>query len=419
MRREFDNLRSWRLTTLGEVCGKRSGLQTGPFGSQLHAGEYTETGLPVVMPKDLVNGKIVEDQIARIPHERAERLSRHFLTEGDILFSRRGDVCRSALVTPKEHGWICGTGCLRARPDGSVCSEFLFHCLQTYQLRGWLENNAVGQTMPNLSTSILMELPLHLPPVPEQNKIAGILSTWDRAIDLTDRLIAAKEKQKKALMQQLLTGKRRFKEFAGEGWREARLGDLFSERNEIGHNGLPLVAITGKEGIVYRDTLDRRDTSNEDKSKYLRICKGDIGYNTMRMWQGVSGVSEVEGIVSPAYTICTPKKAVDPYFMGYLFKYTPVVHLFLRFSQGLVKDTLNLKFREFSQIKVSVPSYEEQQQISGLFRQLDRHIALLKRESDALKNQKKALMQQLLTGKLRVRVDDVSQEPQQGQLALF
>jgi type I restriction enzyme, S subunit len=254
-----------------------------------------------------------------------------------------------------------------------------------------------------LTKMALEKLPILLPLPDEQHRIADILSTWDRAINLTTQLIAAKQQYKRGLMQQLLTGKRRFKKFSNKAWTQKRLGDLLSERREIGWSKLPLLSITSKAGVVSRDSVERRDTSAEDKSKYLRICKGDIGYNTMRMWQGVSAVSNMEGIVSPAYTICIPSEEVDAHFMGHLFKFPPTIHLFFRHSQGLVDDTLSLKFDAFSKIVITVPCLDEQKYIADVLDTCDQELSLLERKLTLLKKQKQGLMQQLLTGRIRVQ----------------
>ncbi|MFP4040805.1 MAG: restriction endonuclease subunit S, partial [Desulfosudaceae bacterium] len=139
------------------------------------------------------------------------------------------------------------------------------------------------------------------------------------------------------------------------------------------------------------------------KSKYLRIRPGDIGYNTMRMWQGVSALSPHEGIVSPAYTIATPKKGVDGEFMAYLFKLPKTIHLFYRYSQGLTSDTWNLKFRHFREIKVTIPDIEEQKAIAQILKTCDAELALLRNKLTALQKQKRGLMQKLLTGQWRVK----------------
>ncbi|KPK90625.1 MAG: hypothetical protein AMJ88_15740 [Anaerolineae bacterium SM23_ 63] len=248
-----------------------------------------------------------------------------------------------------------------------------------------------------------------LPPLPEQKKIAEILSSWDRAVEQVNKLIEIKQRLKKGLMQQLLTGRLRLPKFGkpvqkkGElpdGWHTCKLGAYFKERRETNPN-LPLLSITSDRGVIPRDEVERKDTSNADKSNYKRIAVGDIGYNTMRMWQGVSSVSGLEGIVSPAYTICTPREGYSSKYFGYLFKYTPMIHLFYRFSQGLVSDTLSLKFYLFSQIKIRVPSEAEQIQIVKVLYNCDKEIDLLRQKKEALREQKKGLMQKLLTGEIR------------------
>ncbi len=160
--------------------------------------------------------------------------------------------------------------------------------------------------------------------------------------------------------------------------------ELFNERRENNFRRLPLLAITGNHGIILASEIKRKDSSNEDKSKYKRITKGDIGYNTMRMWQGVSAVSTLEGIVSPAYTICIPKDIVDVGFMGYFFKFPTLINLFWRYSQGLVSDTLNLKYNNFSQIKVLIPDIEEQERIAQVLQAADNEINQLEKKLKAL-----------------------------------
>ncbi|WP_417667176.1 restriction endonuclease subunit S [Pseudidiomarina sp.] len=182
-----------------------------------------------------------------------------------------------------------------------------------------------------------------------------------------------------------------------KSWHISALGDLFSQRKEKDKTDLPLLAITGGGGVVLRDSLERRDTSNADKSKYLRVCKGDIAYNTMRMWQGVSGLSNYEGIVSPAYTICKPKEGVSSFYMAQLFKLPQLVQIFHRNSQGLVDDTLNLKFENLAPIKVCVPPLPEQQKIAVILSSVDNVIEQTRAQIDKLKNLKTGMMQELLT----------------------
>ena len=248
----------------------------------------------------------------------------------------------------------------------------------------------------------LQELKIWLPSISEQEKIAEILAGQDRVIALKEKLLAEKQKQKKYLMQQLLAGKKRLPGFSGE-WKKSLLGDLFRERVETNCTELRLLAITGGQGVIPRDELELKDNSSEDKSKYKKICVGDIGYNTMRMWQGVSAFSNYEGIVSPAYTILMPNSEIDAKFFAYLFKLPSIIFLFYRYSQGLVDDTRNLKYENLKRIRVLFPQdKKEQVAIAEILSTADKEIELLKKDIEQEKLKKKSLMQLLLTGMVRV-----------------
>ncbi len=190
--------KGWLLTTVGTVCDTNGGeVQTGPFGSQLHAHDYCDDGIPVVMPQDLVDGTVSVKHVARISPADVQRLSRHQLRVDDVLYSRRGDVTRFAIIESREEGWMCGTGCMRIRlnaPDIFPC--YLSQYLRHHTVRGWLEFQAKGATMPNLNTTILRSLPLLLPPLSEQKRIAGILDQASglrrkrqQALALTDQFL--------------------------------------------------------------------------------------------------------------------------------------------------------------------------------------------------------------------------------------
>ncbi len=190
--------------------------------------------------------------------------------------------------------------------------------------------------------------------------------------------------------------KLRFPKFSGApGWDAKRLGELFRDRQESGVAGLPLLSLMDKEGIVPQESSNRKNNSNSDKSKYLRVVPGDIAYNTMRMWEGRSAYVGLEGLVSPAYTVCEPTSGVNSVFFSYYFKTSQLIEQFRRYSQGLVKDTLNLKYEAFAKIFTAIPSEFEQEKIADCLSSLDELIAAQARKVDALKTYKKGLMQQL------------------------
>lgn len=195
----------WTLTTLGEVCSRQGGsIQTGPFGSQLHASDYVKKGIPVVMPANIgTDGGIDETGIARVELHHVERLSQHKLQLGDVVFSRRGDVTRNALVEPNQIGWLCGTGCLKVRlgDESITLAKFISYCLRLPETKDWLIRHAVGATMPNLNTGILSAVPISIPPLTVQQAITEILGALDSRIALLREANATLEAIAQALFK--------------------------------------------------------------------------------------------------------------------------------------------------------------------------------------------------------------------------
>jgi len=190
----------WVNTTLGEVVTAGKGkIQTGPFGSQLHASDYVDAGIPCIMPTNMKNNRVDLTDIAFITEEDAKRLSRHLVQEGDIVYSRRGDVTQKALISKDEAGYFCGTGCLLVRPGTAIDSGFLTYHLSTPSNQAWIVNQAVGAHMANLNTGILANVPLRVPNHAKQKKIAAVLSTLDTKIDLNHRINAELEVLAKAI----------------------------------------------------------------------------------------------------------------------------------------------------------------------------------------------------------------------------
>ena len=186
----------------------------------------------------------------------------------------------------------------------------------------------------------------------------------------------------------------RFKGFT-EDWEQRKLGDCFTERVESMPDG-ELISVTIKDGIKKFSELGRHDNSNDDKSKYKKVCVGDIAYNSMRMWQGASGYSPYEGIVSPAYTVISPNLGIYSKCLAYQFKLPEMIRTFQVNSQGITSDNWNLKYPTLSQIEIFVSKDEEEQtQIAEYFANLDNLIALHQRKYDKLVNIKKSMLEKM------------------------
>ena len=186
----------------------------------------------------------------------------------------------------------------------------------------------------------------------------------------------------------------RFKGFTDD-WEQRKFECFFDERNERSGVG-ELISITINSGIKKFSELNRFDSKPIDMSNYKVVRKGDIAYNSMRMWQGASGLSPYTGILSPAYTVISPKSNTSSLFFSFQIKRPQMIHQFEINSQGLTKDTWNLKFYPFSQIETIAPkNFEEQTKIGNLFYNLDNLIALHQRECEKLKNVKKSLLDKM------------------------
>ena len=175
----------WKAKRVQELAAS---LQTGPFGSQLHAGDYITDGIPVINPSNIVSGRLVPDVECTVDEVTAARLEHHKILLGDILFARRGEIGRCGLVTSQQQGWLCGTGCLRMRPcTGCTESSFLLKLLSTPRVGDWLGIESVGSTMQNLNTSIIGQIPVAIPGLVEQRHISNFL---DREAIKIDTLVA-------------------------------------------------------------------------------------------------------------------------------------------------------------------------------------------------------------------------------------
>ncbi len=226
----------WVREPLGDICREGKGrIQTGPFGSQLHESDYSADGTPVVMPADIVDGKVAVTRIARVTESHVERLKRHKLAKGDIVYGRRGDIGRQALVRDENIGWLCGTVCLKiSLGDSPLISEFLHRYLSTKAVVSWIEGQAVGAAMPNLNTGILERVPVFYPKdKTTQKKIAAILSAYDELIENNQRRIALLEKMAEEIYREWFVrlrfpGHEKMKKVKGvpEGWEIDRVDSI-------------------------------------------------------------------------------------------------------------------------------------------------------------------------------------------------
>ncbi|MEO8723591.1 MAG: restriction endonuclease subunit S [Sphingobium sp.] len=181
-----------------------------------------------------------------------------------------------------------------------------------------------------------------------------------------------------------------------EGWENTKFGHVFGNSRTKGKAGLPTLSVTMTDGLIPRDSIDRKMDTNLSAEEHLLVRKGDIAYNMMRMWQGASGLAPHDALVSPAYVVLRAKDDIDPLFAAYLFKLAHTVHQFWAYSYGITDDRLRLYFKDFGAIPVNLPPVLEQGKIAEILSTWDAAISAQERLIANAKRQKQALMQTLL-----------------------
>lgn len=265
------------------------------------------------------------------------------------------------------------------------------------QLREYISSSARMDGLLNITYSWFEQVRLFLPNIEEQNKLEKLFDILNKHIELQQRKLNDLNSMKSALLQDVFPNTQGIKKIklSTQEWNLQKISSIFKERNQRNKNGM-LLSVSISKGVYPFSENDRKDNSSNDKSNYKEVKINDLAYNSMRMWQGAVGVSKYNGIVSPAYTVITPKKEENPNFYYYYFKNKRMLFNFRQHSQGLTSDTWNLKFPLFEKILIQVPSdREEEQRISSLFKQIDKSIKLSKIQIKKLTSIKQFLLQNM------------------------
>lgn len=379
----------WEKKTLGETLEATLGGGT----PSRRKSSYWNGDIPWASVKDLDNNKYKESTVEFITEEGLNNSSSKLIPAESLIISTRMGLGRGFInkkpisINQDLKGLIT---------NDMINIEFLYYW---YKLKSdYIETLGKGSTVKGLRLEELHALSFSFPSLEEQQKIVSFLSKVDSKIDLLKKKQELWETYKKGIMQQIFSQKLRFKDENGEDypdWEEKKLGDIFDERNEKGFVDLQLLSVTLKKGVIKRDEIEGKDNSSENKSNYKRVMPNDIPYNSMRMWQGASGVSQYEGIVSPAYTVLIPNVDMCSKYFGYYFKTTEAIYQFKKYSQGLTSDTWNLKYPLLSEIKIKFPLLLEQEKIANFLLELDKKITVISIELNFHREFKKGLLQQM------------------------
>ena len=395
----------WNIVFLNSLSSK--GIMNGIFNNPTKVGK----GVPLINVVDLYNDKIDIDRLSLLDVSEDE-LKRYEAITGDLLFTRSSlkleGIAQCNIVPTKNSRCVFDCHIMRIRPnDQLVVPYYLFAYCNTAIAKIQFMKLSKTTTMTTIDQDGLGQLKVLLPPLAEQEKIAGILGTWDEAIEKLSSLIEQKKLLKKGLMQRLLTGKTRLPGFT-QPWKEVKLGEILfsiSKRNKD-LTIKRVLSVTNSRGFVLPEEQFARSVASEDLSNYKIVKKGEFAYNPSRLNVGsIDRLDNFEnGVLSPMYVIFKCGDKINSDYMKHWIDTAEFNTKVRNSAQGSVRETVD--FKTLSTIKICFPSdTNEQQAIADVLSTADEEIDLLNKKLEALKEQKKGLMQQLLTGQTRVKVN--------------
>lgn len=405
----------WKLSRLEELAiDEKNSFVIGPFGSDLTQADYRNVGVPVVFVRDIKRSRFNWVSNVYLDKEKAAKLKAHAVKSGEIVITKMGLPPGIAAVYPeKVNDGIITADIIRLRPDKRrVDSVFLCELLNAFSVRKQVSERTAGQTRPKLTLADYRSIRVAIPSVEEQRKIAKILSTWDEAIATTEQLLANSEQQKKSLMQQLLTGKKRLPGFEGDFIR-AHMGSLVEiDKVSLGSKTDPAyqfryISLSDVDKGSISSNLSEHCFKDAPGRARRVVSKGDLLFATVRPnLQGFAmiGGAHRECVASTGFSVLTPKSGVCG---DYLYHYLFGVHITGQVNALVVGSNYPaLNSSDVAGLSVYCPEFAEQKAIAAVLNGCDDSVHLIRNQLIKLKQEKKALMQQLLTGKRRVKVDE-------------
>jgi type I restriction enzyme S subunit len=397
----------WTVKEFGSVVIKS---QYGVSNPTANNGNY-----PIVGMKNIQNGELHLNQLSRIQIDEAD-IENLRLKQNDFLFNRTNsyDLVGKSVLVDRDVAATFASYLVRFKIDEEKADpKFICYFFNTSiadkKLKA-IATKAVGQA--NINPTILQKrFAIPLPPLPEQQRIAAILSTWDAAIAKEMQLIDAIQTHQCALMRQLLSGKRRLKGFEVE-WKKVPISDIAEEvsiKNKFDKN-IIVLSCTKYDGLVPSLEYFGRKIYSDDLRTYKIVPKDHFAYATNHIEEGSIGYQDKydEGLISPMYTVfSTNNQVIDNFFAFRLLKTQQYILEYRRRMEGSIDRRGGLRWDEFSKIELNLPPPVEQTAIAAILRTSDREIQFHRRHLAALQRQKKSLMQVLLTGKLRVKTTEL------------
>lgn len=391
---------TWDTTTIGTV------IQSSQYGLSLPADP--DGGMPIVGMKDIQDGRVRIDPEVRVTltDEDAEP---YLLKDGDILLNRTNspDLVGKAGIYRGDGKAVFASYLVRLELDREqVDPDFVIQILASEggqrHIRQ-LATRAVSQANLN-PTTFKNHFQIPLPALKEQVGIRDVLMAWDAAVEKTELLIAAKERQFTAVSHKMLTAKSRISRFSGH-WPLQRADHIFENTSRKGQTSEPLLSVTQEWGVIPRDMLEGRVTMPSGDTTSFKLVEPGNFVISLRSFQGGLEHSEYRGLVSPAYTVLQARQEISERFFRHYLKSADFIK---RLSVAVIgiRDGKQISFQDFSSIKLPTPTIAEQRAIAEVLDHAEREIALLRNQVATLQKQKRGLMQKLLTGQWRVWIEE-------------
>lgn len=389
----------WEVKSLGEIGELKNGINKDKdqFGF----------GFPLINLNDVFEINTDHDKEFSLVNSNEKERRDYSLNKGDVLFVRSSvkatGVGLTCVILNDIKNAVYSGFIIRFRDNHFLDLNYKVHCFYEQGFRNRLLAKSTISANININQVALNSLQLAIPSLPEQKKIAEILSTWDEAIANSKATINSLKARNKGLANQLLTGRKRLKGFT-EKWLELKADKIFRNNTDKTHNGeLEILSATQERGVIPRsmNNIDIKYDANS-LGTYKKVEVGDYVIS-LRSFQGGIEYSEYEGIVSPAYTILKEIIPISKTFFKVYFKTETFISRLNTIIYG-IRDGKQISFKDFATLKLPCPSVEEQNAIAQVLEIANLELKRYEAKLEALQLQKKGLMQQLLTGKIRVNV---------------
>lgn len=401
----------WKEVRLGDIAD----VQTGPFGSQLHKENYVNKGTPIVTVEHLGNKWFTSQNLPMVSDEDKLRLAKYCSQEGDVIFSRVGSVDRCSYVSKEYSGWLFSGRCLRVRPRSGINPEYLYYFLTNEGTKQYIRNIAVGATMPSINTKLLNEVPITIPSLEDQRRIASILSSLDRKIELNNKINADLEEMAQAIFKNWFVDFEPFKDgkFVDselgkipEGWKVGRLTDIIklmpggtpktSEPLYWDNGTIPFFSPKDVNGVycfatekhITETGLNKCSSNLYPKDTIFITCRGTVGKVCLAACDMAMNQSN--------YAI----RAIDGYSQYYVFFLVKsVVERLIKKSNGAVFSAITSK--DFDE-EILIPSQKAVEDFTNVIDGFFRRIFTIGTENSRLSLLRDTLLPRLMSGELEV-----------------